>query len=240
MNNFFSISESKQIKIFWELFFNVKKCKIYSATWQCQWSISTMEVECRSIILFNSTWPSTRAMNRTVLKKVPSLASRESRISRWERGWCQPWTILRPSSLIMLPLIISKWKSAHMRPSHLKRQNNCQEWVWITILSFSLMFQSKKCHVWTHSFTAIEPILKDVKTTPFSLSVNVTLAWAYLRGARDACPPSPNSFNFMQFLGKFGKIDRMLAPLPWRVGAPISGKSWIRHWLGFLQLPEQT
>ena len=40
-------------------------------------------------------------------------------------------------------------------------------------------------------------------------------------------PPGPNSFNFMQFLGKFGKI--VCWRLPWRVGAPSSGKSWIRH-----------
>ena len=45
-------------------------------------------------------------------------------------------------------------------------------------------------------------------------------------GARDAPPRGPNSFNFMQFLGNFGKI------ICWRprgVGAPSSGKSWIRH-----------
>ena len=42
-----------------------------------------------------------------------------------------------------------------------------------------------------------------------------------LGGARDAGHPSPNSFNFMQFLGKFGKIV-CWAPLP-RVGATTSG-----------------
>ena len=36
-------------------------------------------------------------------------------------------------------------------------------------------------------------------------------------------PRGPNSFNFIQFLGK----SRVGAP--WRVGAPTSGKSWIRH-----------
>ena len=40
-------------------------------------------------------------------------------------------------------------------------------------------------------------------------------------GVRDATPQDPNAFNFMQFLGKFGK-NRMLAALP-------RGKSWIRH-----------
>ena len=34
-----------------------------------------------------------------------------------------------------------------------------------------------------------------------------------------APPGGPNSFNFMQFLGKFGKI----------ACSPSSGKSWIRH-----------
>ena len=42
-----------------------------------------------------------------------------------------------------------------------------------------------------------------------------------------APPRGPNSFNFMQFLGKFGKI--VCWRPPWRVGAPSSGKSWIRH-----------
>ena len=46
-------------------------------------------------------------------------------------------------------------------------------------------------------------------------------------GTRDArSPGGPNSFNFMQFFGKFGKI------VYWRprgVGTPSSGKSWIRH-----------
>ena len=40
-------------------------------------------------------------------------------------------------------------------------------------------------------------------------------------------PRGPNSFNFMQFLGNFGKI--VCWHPPWRVGAPSSGKSWIRH-----------
>ena len=33
--------------------------------------------------------------------------------------------------------------------------------------------------------------------------------------------------HFMQPLGKFGKI--VCWRLPWRVGTPTSGKSWIRH-----------
>ena len=50
------------------------------------------------------------------------------------------------------------------------------------------------------------------------------------KGGREGrTPPSgrPNSFNFMQFLGEFGKITP-----PWRVHAPTWGKSWIRHWRG--------
>ena len=40
----------------------------------------------------------------------------------------------------------------------------------------------------------------------------------------DARPPrGPNSFNFMQFLGTFGKI--ICWRPPWGVGAPSSGKS---------------
>ena len=42
-----------------------------------------------------------------------------------------------------------------------------------------------------------------------------------------APPPGPNSFNFMQFLGKFDKF--VCWRPPWGVGAPSSGKSWIRY-----------
>ena len=42
-------------------------------------------------------------------------------------------------------------------------------------------------------------------------------------------PRGPNSFNFMQFLGKFDKI--VCWHPHWRVGTPTSGKSWIRHWI---------
>ena len=224
-----------------KLFFNVKKCKIYSATWQCQWSISTMEIECRSIKLFNSTWPSTRAMNKTVLKKVPSLASRESRISRWERGWCQPWTILRPSSLIVLPLIISKWKSAHMRPLHLKRQNNCQEWVWITILSFSLMFQSKKLSCVNTLIYCHRTHFKGCENDAFQPKCERDISMGISKGGEGCVPPPVQILSIScRFWENLGKSIVCWHPLPWRVGAPISGKSWIRHWLEFLQLPEQT
>ena len=47
----------------------------------------------------------------------------------------------------------------------------------------------------------------------------------------DARPP-PWGSKFFQFHAVFGEIwqNRMLAPPPRRVGAPSSGKSWIRHW----------
>ena len=44
------------------------------------------------------------------------------------------------------------------------------------------------------------------------------------REGRTPPPGRPNSFDFMQFSGKFG----VFTP-PWRVHAPPSGKSWIRH-----------
>ena len=45
-------------------------------------------------------------------------------------------------------------------------------------------------------------------------------------------PECPNSFNFMQFLGNFGKIVCWSPPPPgsWR---PTWGKSWIRHCILF-------
>ena len=52
-------------------------------------------------------------------------------------------------------------------------------------------------------------------------------------GERETCAPSPegpDSFNFMQFLGNFGKIVYWCPPHPSGVGAKTSGKSCIRHW----------
>ena len=53
---------------------------------------------------------------------------------------------------------------------------------------------------------------------------------ADLRGEREgraSQPRSPNSFNFMQFLENLAKS--YVGAAPWGVGAPSSGKSWIRH-----------
>ena len=51
-------------------------------------------------------------------------------------------------------------------------------------------------------------------------------ALADLRGAPGTRPPGgPNSFNFMQFLGKNWPNNSLF--YSWR---PSSGKSWIRHW----------
>ena len=47
---------------------------------------------------------------------------------------------------------------------------------------------------------------------------------------RPLSPGGPDSFNFMQFWGIFGKIVCWHRPPPRGVGAPSSGKSWIRHW----------
>ena len=52
-------------------------------------------------------------------------------------------------------------------------------------------------------------------------------------GARGMCPPGPNSFNFMQFLRTFGKIVCWRPPSPRGVGVPSSGKSCIRHCIGW-------
>ena len=50
---------------------------------------------------------------------------------------------------------------------------------------------------------------------------NVPLTLADIRGGAPSSPWGPNSFNFMQFLGKFAKI--VYWRLPWRVGAPPHG-----------------
>ena len=59
---------------------------------------------------------------------------------------------------------------------------------------------------------------------------------ADLRGVRGTCPPNRNSLNFMQFLGKFDEIVCWRPPPLGGVGAPSSGKFWIRHWTTFPQL----
>ena len=54
------------------------------------------------------------------------------------------------------------------------------------------------------------------------------IAVADLRGVQGMrTPRGPNSFNFMQFLGNFGKI--ICWHPPQGVGTPSSGKSWICH-----------
>ena len=47
----------------------------------------------------------------------------------------------------------------------------------------------------------------------------------------DARHPLPRGSKFFKFHAVFGKFwqNRMLAPSPRGVGAPTSGKSWIRH-----------
>ena len=84
---------------------------------------------------------------------------------------------------------------------------------------------------------------RPATTTTGNAQVQITVEISYpkavadLRGARGTLappPPGPNSFNFMQFLGKFGKI--VCWRTPWGVGAPSSGKSWIRHWKVSLEI----
>ena len=48
-------------------------------------------------------------------------------------------------------------------------------------------------------------------------------AVADLRGERGTPPGGPNSFNFMQFLGNFGKFVCWRPPPLWGVGAPPRG-----------------
>ena len=50
------------------------------------------------------------------------------------------------------------------------------------------------------------------------------------KGGHEGCPRGPNSFNFMQFLGKFGKI------ICWR---PPSPEGWCPH-LGEILDPQMN
>ena len=70
----------------------------------------------------------------------------------------------------------------------------------------------------------------------FPYEVQCTLSTkpvADLRGAQGTRPP-PLGSKFFRFHAVFGKFwqNRMFAP-PRGVGAPSSGKSWIRHWKRF-------
>ena len=69
----------------------------------------------------------------------------------------------------------------------------------------------------------------------FLLILNATMKKKIRKHSSRTCtaPRGPNSFNFMQFLGNFGKIVCWRPPPPCGVGAPSSEKSWIRHWLSF-------
>ena len=62
------------------------------------------------------------------------------------------------------------------------------------------------------------------------IAEEVRLIKTDLRGnTRDERPPGgSNSFNFMQFLGNFGKIVCWRPP-PGGLASPPTGKSWIRH-----------
>ena len=98
------------------------------------------------------------------------------------------------------------------------------------ILVNSLLAFIAKYGVLTNQWTWLYEALLEVSMTKIALSV------ADLGGgARGVHPPRrPNSFNFMQFSGKFYKIvcwhpPGELAP-PWGIGTPL-GKSWIQRWL---------
>ena len=55
-------------------------------------------------------------------------------------------------------------------------------------------------------------------------------AVADLRGARDARPP-PRWVHILSILCSFrGNLAKSYVGAPWRVGAPTSEKSWMRHW----------
>ena len=70
------------------------------------------------------------------------------------------------------------------------------------------------------------------RTTPFSSKLttvtkdcNTCDHWRIQGGGQGRPPGGSNSFIFMQFSTKNWKIIALLG-----VGAPSSGKSWIRHW----------
>ena len=89
-------------------------------------------------------------------------------------------------------------------------------------MKFRLVQWTKNMRI-TEKEESLEILLRQIPTTK---------QWRiYGGGARDACPPGGS--KFFQFHAVFGKIwqNRMMAPLR-GVGAPSSGKSWIRHCKG--------
>ena len=89
------------------------------------------------------------------------------------------------------------------------------------VISFNMVAYEKKYLIvfWTENSGWTSPI-----DNRYQWRIYIEKFWT-----RPPPPGGPNSFNFMQFLGKFGKI--VCWRLPPRVGAPSSGKSCIRHWL---------
>ena len=76
-------------------------------------------------------------------------------------------------------------------------------------------------------------LINQKPTRHIEVKVEITVADP-MGGCEGRVPPPPpggsNSFNFMQFLVKFGKI---VCWCPWRVGTPTLGKYWIHHWIRF-------
>ena len=106
-----------------------------------------------------------------------------------------------------------------------------------------LIKRAKRRYVWTdlkaHS-THIQSLCPVISVEKLISEVTRPLKKSVADLHSKILDARPRGYKFFQFHAVFGKIwqNRMLAP-PKGVGAPSSGKSWIRHWK-WLKLLNET
>ena len=107
------------------------------------------------------------------------------------------------------------------------------------------------CNFIKKSSGTLQSLLPDTENSPnlsvrpqcFTCSLHNSRSWPVFtvadlrRGVRDAPPQGSKLFQFHAVFVKIWQ-NRMLVP-SWRVGAPTSGKSWMRHWFRNFQLSEK-
>ena len=109
------------------------------------------------------------------------------------------------------------WKMSEILDIFEKVENIIQFNILLNLLNLNYIVMERKAIFW------IAPFWKHSK----SLLETV----ADLRGRRGRAPP-PGGHNFFIFMQFSAEIDKIIGwrPPPPGVGAPSSGKSWIRHW----------
>ena len=106
----------------------------------------------------------------------------------------------------------------------IENNNFLQTFLWFAVVDIKLA-----CWLWK-----IKPgIETQSKCHPRPKSDRSIISGADLRGARGTpAPPPPPWVQILSISCSFwGNLAHLCVGPPWRVGAPTSGKSWIRHWI---------